>query len=695
MSFIYFPQIRKTSNGEGGEGGIDAPVKSVNGKTGHVFLTFRDLNAVQNLQKSVGGIMVGKMNELPLTPEQNTLFISTDRVPNNIYLYNNNRWENLSGEDDLNAIAIKFNNSGINTSKDNVQDALADAFYQIDINKEDFELELENVEKEIYELQKTDGKVRLTQSGKLDFLENKLDRTIEVNGDILTVKGINGLFATIEELNQLKGIKKNVQQQIDRLSNIGSFVQTVPTHKDLISLENDDIEVNDMVIVLKDENFNDESTIYMLNKTRNWEYLGLFDIEVEIRDFNSNPIKLDSEVTNILNEKYIDESIARKSDLDKIKLNSTDDLPEGVFNKYFTDSRVNMAIVENRIVKDLVEKSHIHFNKDVIDELGETQDGFLTFRGMVVGTGEGGTGEGGSYTDGRVKISSNDVLGYLGTKIDNSTITTDGNKIYASSLKNMLATVDDINKLTGIKSNIQKQLDESNGLVKIDKYDKAGYLSMKIDPNSMGIKDGKVFARRLDGQEVNIAEINYLKGLKGNVQEQLDSLSKVGSFTAVVDKIEDLDSISNPLNGDLAMVTTDSNHEDMTTFYMYDKGKWIFAGSFHIKLRDFEQEPINLNREITGVLSEENIDPNIVRRYELDNLEGKIPTSTSELKEGDNLYFTQGRVSANNDVIKNKELRHNHDNRDIIDSLGKNLDGRLTFNGKEITSEGEIMWDEF
>lgn len=680
--------IPKQKGGNGGTGG-DSPVKSVNGKIGHIFLTATDLNAIMNLQASVGGIMVGQMKDLPITPKNNTIFISTDRVPNAMYLYNKTKWEKLSGGNEnveLEAIAIKFDNSSVTSKATNVQKALEDAFYEIKINKDDYTVKIKDLNTKVDNIVGSDGKIRLTIGSNLNYLSETIDKsTLDIKNDILSVKSLAGLLASIEELNKLKGIKDNVQTQLDQLKNVGGLVTTVPDYAHLLSLDTSKLEVNDLVIVTKDENNKDQSTIYMLNKDRTWELISKFEINIEVRDFTKEPINLVTEITGILQEKNIDSKLVRREELVELIPQSTDDLLEGNVNKYFTEERANQVVENNTKVKTAFNRSHTHSNMGVIAEIGEDKDGKLTFRGLPITSGEGGEiiyVEG----DGRVKLNALDVLGFLENKLDNITIGAENNKLTVYGIKDLIATVDELNKLQGIESNVQNQLNKNLGLVKLNKSDVANYLTQKLDNDTIKVYDNKIIANKLNGQTVSIAEINYLLGAKGNIQEQIDMLSQIGNFRGVVDKVADLSSINKPIHGDMVIVSEDNS------FYVYSNGSWTQAGKLNIEIRNFETNPIDLSKEVTGVLDESKIDNRIARKTDLDSI--RID-STSDLPEGSNKYYTEDRVSNNINVKENTNARHTHNNKEVLDALSINEEGHLKLNGKDIATVGEINWEEF
>ena len=176
------------------------------------------------------------------------------------------------------------------------------------------------------------------------------------------------------------------------------------------------------------------------------------------------------------------------------------------------------------------------------------------------------------------------------------------------------------------------------------------------------------------------------------MQEQINQLNKIGGFERVVKNFSDLANIENAKTGDLVLVSNDETHDNKITFYMYENRNWHFVGEFYVEIRDFTTNPIDLSTEVTGVLSEGNISQDIMRKTDLSTI---IPQSTTDLVEGANLYFTNQRVSDNIDVRENTKARHSHINKEVVDGLSESVEGRLLFNGKEISVEGEILWGEF
>lgn len=145
-----------------------------------------------------------------------------------------------------------------------------------------------------------DEKVKMTADGAADYLQALLDGvTIVNNSGKLTVENLNGLLVTKEDLNQLAGVKANIQGQIDALSSVGEFKGAKDTKADLDAVT--DPLNSDMYIVLRDETHDNVTTMYMYNGS--WVYVGEF--AVKIRDFVTEPLDLATEATGTLPIEHI------------------------------------------------------------------------------------------------------------------------------------------------------------------------------------------------------------------------------------------------------------------------------------------------------------------------------------------------------------------------------------------------------
>ncbi|NLD21674.1 MAG: hypothetical protein GX664_04210 [Bacteroidales bacterium] len=170
--------------------------------------------------------------------------------------------------------------------------------------------------------------------------------TIITENGKLVVKSIAGVEVTTDEINALKGVTENVQQQINALSNVGNFSTTVDTYAELSSLN---VSNNDMVIVLEDETKNGASTIYIYNGNE-FVFAGEFK-GGEIRDFTTNPIDLQTETTNILPKtRYEKQNASETAFIDssgKITATNVQDAIKQTYAKAEQSSSGGITVVDN------------------------------------------------------------------------------------------------------------------------------------------------------------------------------------------------------------------------------------------------------------------------------------------------------------------------------------------------------------
>ena len=152
-------------------------------------------------------------------------------------------------------------------------------------------------------------------------------------------------------------------------------------------------------------------------------------------------------------------------------------------------------------------------------------------------------------------------------------------------------------------------------LVKMEASTDAKYLSDLIDKSTIVNDNGTLKVKKLDGQEVTITEINYLKGLTMNVMDLVNMFSNGGvkiintpvatyADLLTYDKSALIDGISY-----LIYVLADETHDGSKTTYLIDKNTatptyFGYADSH----REFTTNPIDLANEVTGKLGTDNID---------------------------------------------------------------------------------------
>ena len=152
-------------------------------------------------------------------------------------------------------------------------------------------------------------------------------------------------------------------------------------------------------------------------------------------------------------------------------------------------------------------------------------------------------------------------------------------------------------------------------LVKMDSTTDAKHLSELIDKSTIVNDNGVLKVKKLDGQEVTIAEINHLKGLTMNIVDLLNTFSNGGvkimntpfntyADLTAFDKSSLLDNISY-----IVYVLADETHNNVKTTYLIDKTTITpsFFGNAD-EHRDFITDPLDLANEVTGKLGASNID---------------------------------------------------------------------------------------
>ena len=149
--------------------------------------------------------------------------------------------------------------------------------------------------------------------------------------------------------------------------------------------------------------------------------------------------------------------------------------------------------------------------------------------------------------------------------------------------------------------------------VKMDSTTDAKHLSELIDKSTIVNDNGTLKVKKLDGQEVTIAEINYLKGLTMNVMDLVNAFANGGvkvwgtpvntyADLSTLDRSSFLDGISY-----IVYVLADETHSGAKTTYLCDKTSETYFGNADSQ-RNFTTDPIDLTNEVTGKLGASNID---------------------------------------------------------------------------------------
>lgn len=208
-------------------------------------------------------------------------------------------------------------------------------------------------------------------------------------------------------------------------------------------------------------------------------------------------------------------------------------------------------------------------------------------------------------------------------------------------------------------------------LVKMDSTTDAKYLSELIDKSTVVNDNGILKVKKLDGQEVTIAEINYLKGLTMNVMDLVNAFANGGVkvLNTPVNTYADLSTLDRSAFIDgisyIVYVLADETHSGAKTTYLVDKTNTTFFGNADSQ-RNFVTNPIDLANEVTGKLGVSNIDVDAIWKLLTINDTYKTLTTNNEI------FGTHGAKSMYDELVtsignksNSSDLTTHTDNTDI------------------------------
>ena len=217
----------------------------------------------------------------------------------------------------------------------------------------------------------------------------------------------------------------------------------------------------------------------------------------------------------------------------------------------------------------------------------------------------------------------------------------------------------------------------------------AKYLNELIDNATIEVDttNNCLIVKKIDGQTATIAEINFLTGVKSNIQAQIDNLGKsmtmYGVFGTKADLLASITPI--PVDGNTAIVIADEDNNDkqMTYIYIASASAWTQVAESSVTVRDFTTEPIDLATETTGILHKSKIDTAIARLADVLDKTTYKGTGDGIVKQADKLTGLTATISALNQAVTNS---HTHSNKAVLDKIVSNGigNGFLADNGKYI-----------
>lgn len=271
--------------------------------------------------------------------------------------------------------------------------------------------------------------------------------------------------------------------------------------------------------------------------------------------------------------------------------------------------------------------------------------------------------------------------------------------IISHALITELSDVDTTNKATGkalvynatTSKHEYTDVSGTDEKVKMDASTDAKYLGELLDNITIANENGELKVKKLDGQEVTITEINYLKGLTMNVMDLVNMFSNGGvkiintpvatyAELLTLDKSSFIEGISY-----LVYVLADENHDNAKTTYLVDKDSEIptYFG-FADSQRDFTTNPIDLATEIAGKLGIANMDSDAIKALFTVDDTYKTETATN------NAFSTHGAKALYDELLlaignkaNNSDLTSHKDDADIHVSTTE----KDNWNGKANTSD--------
>lgn len=314
----------------------------------------------------------------------------------------------------------------------------------------------------------SNGTVKMT-AGDTDgkYLADLIDGlTIKnINGQLVAIT-LNGLTATIAELNSLPDIAASIQEKLNALAGTISLKNIHKTTYAELNITTG-MTQGDAYIVDSDETKGGEQTWYTYSGGK-WVCLGV--IGAATRNFLVDPLNVVTESKGIYEESRIDPLIARKSDVPIIpNLNllttytqTNDDLEAAVNEKH---SHANKALLDTYTqtdadLADAVSKKHDHFNKAVIDNFSEDRDGKPLYKGNPITGGGNGISDLSNFTT----VDLKDTTDYR--------YVTDAEKADIVNLPSIIAAQTNINNtLATITNEISLSASSSNKLITVSEVD--------------------------------------------------------------------------------------------------------------------------------------------------------------------------------------------------------------------------------
>lgn len=231
----------------------------------------------------------------------------------------------------------------------------------------------------------------------------------------------------------------------------------------------------------------------------------------------------------------------------------------------------------------------------------------------------------------------------------------------------------------------------TDGKVKLDSSsDAAKYLNEWIDNSTIEVDapNNCLVVKKIDGQAVTVAEINFLTGVTSNIQTQINNLGKSMTMYGVFATKSDLLASTTPVpvDGNTAIVVSDEDNDNkqMTYIYISSTSSWTQVAESSVTLRDFSTDPIDLSSETTGVLPESRIATAVARLADVLDKATYGGSSSGVVKQADTITGLTATIAALNQAITDS---HAHSNKSTLDNIVSSGigSGFLADNGRYIS----------
>lgn len=180
---------------------------------------------------------------------------------------------------------------------------------------------------------------------------------------------------------------------------------------------------------------------------------------------------------------------------------------------------------------------------------------------------------------------------------------------------------------------------DSDGKIRLYEGADKDYLSNLLDNSTLKIEGDKLIAKTLSGLTVTVTDLNKINDIGLSIEELKQSISNSMRFIDVVGSLDEL--TGEYKAGDTVIVS--SITETMT--YIYNGSEWKAVAEFNMSIRDFITNPIDLTKEVTGILPQDKMDMNGLAK--LTDLESFLTSDNFKgingielIKEGKNISIS-------------------------------------------------------